>query len=165
MNLPIYLMVTVKSAQLEDVTEVLVNGMNQHRPVALLIDHLNRDDQREVIGLVENWFSEGLNSPRYPYPVYLVSELGEALGEVPVVATVKALPAFFRKKEGKPNVRETQLIARNRIMQQEIRNSDPLQIDATLLRYGHHHRRLWRLVEEGAFYERLLARLRLKGHA
>ncbi len=160
MNLPIYQLVTIESEQLEHVTAALKPDMNLRAPVALVIKHLGPDQQREVIGLVENWFSEGRVSWRFPYPVYLVADHGEALGVVPVVPDVQALPRFFHQKEGKTTVREAEVSRGNRLLQQQIQNTDPRQVDAALARYGEQHRELWGLAQEAAFYQGLIDRLK-----
>lgn len=162
MNLPIYQIINVKSSQVEDVMAVLNVDMNLHRPVALVCKNLDRDQQLEVIGLVENWFSEGLSSCRFPYPVYIVADHGEALGQVSVVPEVQALPKFFHQKELQTNVKEAQLIDRSRLLQQEIRNLDPKQNQDTLKRYGLQHKKIWFLVKEAAFYEEILEKLKKK---
>lgn len=162
MNLPIYQMVHVKSSQIEDVTAVLIDGMNLRNPVVLQLSHLNSDEQREVIGFIENWFAEG-RSHKYPYPVFIVSNQGQALGQLPVVPEIKALPKFFQQKDGKPNVKEGQVLDRNRLLQQEIQNTDPKQTEDTFSEYAVQHKKLWFLNQEAQFYTEILTRLRKKG--
>lgn len=162
MNLPIYQIINVRSSQVEDVLAVLHVDMNLRRPVVLTCKGLDRDQQREVIGLIENWFSEGRSSCRFPYPVYIVADHGEALGQVPVVADVAALPKFFNQKELNTNVKEGQIIDRSRLLQQEIRNVDPILASDALRRYGLHHKKIWYLVKEAAFYEEILEKLKKK---
>ena len=162
MNLPIYQIINVKSSQVDDVMAILNVDMNLHRPVALVCKALDRDQQREVIGLVENWFSEGLSSCRFPYAVYIVADHGEALGEVPVVREINALPKFFHQKELNTNVKEAQIIDRSRLLRQEIRNTEPLTNQDTLKRYGLQHKKIWFLVKEAAFYDEIIQKLKNK---
>lgn len=156
MNLPIYQLVKVESAELEHVTAALRPDMNLRAPVALLLKHMAPDQQREVIGLVENWFAESSVSWRFPYAVYLVSDHGEALGRIPVVSEVSALPRFFAQKEGKTSVREGEVAHGNRLLQQQLRNTDVAKVDAGLAGYAAHHRELWALSNEAEFYRGIL---------
>lgn len=162
MNLPIYQIINMRSSQIEDIMAVLHVDMNLRRPVALVCKTLDRDQQREVIGLVENWFSEGKSSWRFPYPVYIVADHGEAMGQVSVVPDVSALPKFFNQKEIQTNVKESQIIDRSRLLQQEIRNTDPIMADEAFKKYGLQHKKIWFLVQEAAFYETILTKLNKK---
>lgn len=162
MNLPIYQIINVRSSQIDDVMAVMHDDINLHRPVALVVKHLDRDQQREVIGLVSNWYAEGRSSPRFPYPIYIVAELAEAVGHIPVVSELAELPKFFSQKEAQTNVKESQIIKRTHLLQQEIRNTDPLVAESTFNRYALNHKKLWFLVSEGDFYEELLTRMKKK---
>ena len=160
MNLPIYQIINVRSAQVDDVMAILHDDMNLRRPVALNAKHLDLDQQRDVIGLVTNWFSEGRSSARFPYPVFIIADLSEAVGHIPVVDSVQALPKFFQQKEAQTNVKESQIIDRSHLLQQEIRNTDPTLAEAVLGKYALNHKKLWFLIQEASFYEELLARLK-----
>lgn len=166
MNLPIYQIINIRSAQFEDVLSVLTSEMNLRRPVALVCKNMDRDQQREVIGYVENWFSESDSSYNFPYPVYVVADYGEAIGRVSVVTDVASLPRFFAQKELNTNVKESQIVDRNWLLQQSIRNADPKQTNETLKHYGLLHKKIWFLVKEAAFYEEILTKLKKKkpGH-
>ena len=160
MNLPIYQLVQIKNADLIKVSELLSEDMNLRRPVAFVVNTLNRDEQREVIGVIENWFETHQASWRFPYPVYIVSELTDAIGNIPVAKELKELPKFFSVKDTKITVKESQVLDRNKLIQQEIKNSDPHQMTSVLQDYGINHKKIWNLVNEGFFYEYLLNRLK-----
>lgn len=162
MNLPIYQLVPVKNADLFSVTELLNEDINLRRPVAFVLTSLKLDEQREVVGVIENWFHSHQASWRFPYPVYLVSDLTEGVGNIPVVKDTKNLPKFFNMKDTKITVKESQVIDRNKLIQQEIKNADPHQMTRVLEDYGINHKKIWFLVNEGFFYEYLLNRLKQK---
>lgn len=160
MNLPIYQLVQVKNADLIKVSELLSEDINLRRPVAFVVNSLNLDEQREVIGVIENWFETHQASWRFPYPVYIVSDLTEAVGHIPVVKEPKGLPKFFNVKETKITIKESQVLDRNKLIQQEIKNSDPHLMTSVLQDYGINHKKIWYLVNEGFYYEYLLNRLK-----
>ena len=165
MNLPIYQIIHVKSAQLEDVVDLLDRDMNLRRPVALLLKSLSPDEQREVIGLVENWFETHNVSWHFPYPVFCVADHGDAIAHMSVVAELSELPRFYQQKDVKVTVKETQVLERNRLLQQEITNAGPHVMADVGREYGSAHRWVWELARETDFYQSLLRRLRAKGRA
>jgi hypothetical protein len=163
MNLPIYQLIHFKSADLEELTLHLNEDMNLRRPVALVLKALSLDQQREVIGLVENWFETHEASWRYPYPIFFVSDFSEAIGHMPVVSAVAALPKFYTQKDVKVTVKESQVLDKNRLLQQEIKNADTHSMAQVIENYGINHKKIWYLVREGDFLARVLERLKAQG--
>lgn len=165
MNLPIYQIINVKNADLIEIAKLLHEDINLRRPVAFVVKTLTLDEQREVIGVIGNWFDTHSASWRYPYPVFFVSDLAEAVGFIPIVAEIAILPKFYNQKDTKVTVKESQVLDRNRLLQQEIKNADPHQMAEVVREYGINHKKIWYLVKEGAFYSDLLNRLRAKEKA
>ncbi len=165
MNLPIYQIINVKSAQLEDIAALLHEDLNLRRPVAYVLKTLNLDEQREVIGVIENWFETHQASWRYPYPVFIVSDYSDAIGHMPVFTEVAHLPRFYNQKDVKVTLKETQVLERNRLLQQEIKNADGHLMAEVVRDYGINHKKIWYLVKEASFYEHLLKKLRVKEDA
>jgi len=152
MNLPIYQMVVIKNADLIELSRHLSEDMNLTRPVAFNVKALSLDEQREVIGVIGNWFETHQASWRYPYPVYFVADVPEAIGFIPVVSRVEELPRFFVQKDSKITVKEAQVIDRNHLLQQEIKNADPHQMASVVQSYGANHKKIFYLAAETQFY-------------
>lgn len=162
MNLPIYQIINVKSAQLEDIAALLHEDLNLRRPVAYVLKTLGLDEQREVIGVIENWFETHQASWRFPYPVFIVSNYSDAIGHMPVFEDVTQLPRFYNQKDVKVTVKETQVLERNRLLQQEIKNADSHVMANVVREYGLNHKKIWYLANEAHFYEQLLTKLRAR---
>ncbi len=162
MNLPIYQHINIRSQVFEDLNSILTAEMNIRHPVVFNLRSLDIDLQREFIGLIENYFTTQNVSFTFPYPMYLVTDHDPSISEMPVINTVEELPQFYNQKEGKMNVKETHLIAKNKLQQQEIRNSDPRTTDESLEHYGHIHRKIFKLDQERNFYRHLLDHLTKK---
>ncbi len=137
MNLPIYQHINIRSQSFEDLGQILNPEMNIKHPVVFNLRALEIDQQRELIGLIENYFTTKNVSFLFPYPMYLVTDHDPSISEMPVVGAVEELPQFYNLKEGKMNVKETHLIAKNKLQQQEIRNADPSVTNESLEHYAH----------------------------
>lgn len=159
MSLPIYQHINVRSIQLEDLKIFLHEDMNVKHPVALNLKELEQEQQREVVGLIENFFSTNNLSYKFPYPVYLVTDHDSTLTNMPTVRKPEELPRFFNQKETKMNVKESHLIGRNRLLQQEIRNTDSEATQENIQKYGSFHKRVFELEKERLFYRSILNRL------
>jgi hypothetical protein len=159
MSLPIYQHIQVKSLQLDDLKNFLTPDMNMRHPVALNLKQLEFDQQREMVGLIENFFSTNNLSYKFPYPVYLVMDQESSITQMPNAKSVEELPRFFHQKDTKMNVKESHLLGRNKLLQQELRNADAENVDASLQTYGAIHRKVFELDKERLFYRSILNRL------
>lgn len=159
MNLPVYQHINLKTASLESLESLLRPDMNLKHPVVLNIRELTLDDQREVIGLIENYFVTQNLSFKFPYPIYVVSEHESSITKIPLVGDTKELPKFFNQKETRMNVKETHLAGKNKLLQQEVRNTDALSNLKEIESYGESHRTIYEQEIERKFYRSLLTRL------
>lgn len=159
MSLPTYQHVNVKTIQLENLKNFLNSDMNNSHPVALNLKQLDLDQQREIVGLIENYFATNNHSFKYPYPVYLIMDQDKTITSMPSVRTIEELPKFFNQKESKMNVKESHLIGRNKLLQQAIKNIDFEQIQENIQHYGLMHRRVYEIEKERLFYRSILNRL------
>lgn len=159
MSLPVYQHINVRTIQLDDFKKILNKDLNHKHPVALNLRFLELDQQREIIGLIENFFETNNISFKFPYPVYLVTDHESTITHMPTSRDTESLPKFFTQRESKMNVKESQLIARNRLLQQEITNADSQSIDEGITKYGEVHRQIFEMEKELLFYRSLLSRL------
>ena len=159
MNLPVYQHINLKSAALEDLGHLLHADMNLKHPVAINLKALDSDGQREVIGLIENFFVSSNLSFKFPYPVYVISDHELSISKVPIVHDPKELPKFFVQRESKMNVKESHLAGKNKLLQQEVKNSDSSSNVKDIEEYGYSHRMIFELEEERKFYRNILNRI------
>lgn len=159
MSLPVYQIIAVKSTSLEALAEILKKDMNLHQPVALNLLALESEDQREFVGLVENFFTSENVSFKFPYPVYLVTVQDPSITHMPVVPELSKLPKFFHQKEGRMNVKESHLADRNRLLQQEVANADSSLHQSEVRSYALFHKRIYELQRERDFCHELLLRV------
>src|SRR5690606_33710468 len=117
MSLPTYHQIQLKSASLEDLEQLLNLEMNLKHPVVFNLKNLDLDQQRDVIGLIENFFTTQKRSYKYPYPVYLISDHEKSITLVPLLKDSKELPKLFENRESKMNVKESHLASRNKLLQ------------------------------------------------
>lgn len=159
MSLPIYQHINVWTIQLEDLKKFLSEDMNLKQPVALNLKQLNLEQQREVVGLIENYFSTNNLSYKFPYPVYLITNHERTLTNMPTVSGPDELPKLYSQKETKINVKESHLISKNLLLQKEIRNSDAEDTQENIQNYAAYHRRVYELEKERLYYRSILNRL------
>ena len=159
MSLPIYQHINIRTFQLDDLKNFLHREMNLKHPVAINIKHLEFDQQHEVVGLIENFFETNNLSYKFPYPIYLVMDHQKTITQMPSVSSLEELPKFFNQKESKMNVKESHLIGRNRLLQQEIKNADTEVIQTNIDKYGSIHRRVYEMEKERLFYRSILNRI------
>lgn len=156
MSLPIYQTINLKSASLEDLTSILHPDLNLRHPVILNLQKLTLDDQREVIGIVENYFTTNNLSFKFPYAIYLISDHEKSISHVPLVNSLEELPKFYTQRDTKMNVKEAHLSGKNKLLQLEVKNSDTDSNEKILQSYAEGHREIFELEIERRFYRKLL---------
>ncbi len=159
MSLPVYQHVNLKTASLEDLGHMLHADLNLKHPVVINLKSLDLDQQREMIGLIENYFSSNNLSYKFPYPIYLVSDHEASISKVPLVNDTKELPKFYTQRESKMNVKESHLAGKNKLLQQEVRNCDTSANVSDIENYGYSHRVIFEVEQERKFYRSILNRL------
>lgn len=159
MSLPVYQNINLTSASLEHLASILGQEMNLKHPVAINLKTLSLDDQREVIGLIENHFVSNNLSFKFPYPIYLITDHERSITRISIVNEPKELPRFYVQKDSRMNVKEAHLAGKNKLLQQEIRNTDASANDKEIEHYGEAHRVIFELEVERKFYRSILNRL------
>lgn len=159
MSLPVYQHINVKTASLEDLSHMLHPDMNLKHPVVINLKTLDLDAQREMIGLIENYFASNNLSYKFPYPLYLVSDHEVSISKVPLVHETSELPKFYTQRESKMNVKETHLAGKNKLLQQEVKNCDTSANVSDIENYGYSHRVVFELEQERKFYRSILNKL------
>lgn len=159
MSLPVYQHINLGSASLENLPSILAPDLNLKHPVSINLKNLSFDEQREVIGLIENHFVSNNLSFKFPYPIYLISDHERSITRVPLVNELKELPKFYVQKESRMNVKEAHLASKNKLIQQEIKNTDSSANTKDIDAYGESHRVIYEHEIERKFYRSILNRL------
>ena len=160
MNLPVYHHVHLKTDSTDEIVSRLTPEMNLKNPVAIHLQSFDSDQQREIIGVIENYFDVNNISFKFPYPVYFIGNVESSVTEMGLVRTQEELPKFFSQKEGRMNVKETHLALKNRLLHQEIRNVDSKLMKENIQKYAETHRQIYETDREITFYRSLLAQLK-----
>jgi hypothetical protein len=159
MALPIYQYLIIKDLHIEELVGILDIEMNAKQPVVLNLVQLPLQHQAEAIGLIENYFLINNASFIFPYPVYLITDHESSMTKMPTVKTTNELPRFFMQKDARINIKETHLLKKNNLLQQEIRNSETIEIKEFIDSYGRIHNAIHTKEEERLFYNSILKKL------
>lgn len=157
MSLPFYHIHIPRSSSYEDLDQILNENMNLKYPVVISLKNLEINVQREFIGLIENYFSSKNLDFNFPYPVYILTDHESSISNLPLLADLDELPSFYKKKEGKMNVKESHLLSKNKLLQQEIHNADSKQSYEALNDFGRMHRIIFELETERLMLKDLMS--------
>ena len=156
MSLPVYQNITVRSSSLEELNALLNPDMNLKHPVVINLKNLDQDQQRETIGVIENFFVSSNLSYTFPYPVYIITDHEISISKMQILQDTSRLPKFFTQRDTKMNVKESHLVSKNKLLQQEVKNSDASSNRSELENYGENHRMIYELERERSFYRSIL---------
>lgn len=156
MSLPVYQNITIKSTSLEDLNSILHADMNLKHPVVINLKNLDLDQQREFIGLIENFYVSANLSYKFPYPVYILSDHEPSISQMPIIQEPAKLPKFYGQRDSKMNVKESHLAGKNKLLQQEVKNCDASSNRFELQNFGENHRIIYELERERNFYRSIM---------
>jgi hypothetical protein len=159
MSLPVYRHIHVRTDSIDDLVALLSPDLNVKNPVAFHLVTLNLDQQKEMVGIIENYFDTENVSFKFPYPIYVISGLESSISGMPMTSSQDELPKFFSQKEGRMNVKETHLALKNKLLNQEIKNVDPRLTRDNLEAFALEHRQIYELQIENSFYRVLLQKM------
>jgi hypothetical protein len=159
MNLPVYRHLKINHFSQEELSEILSEELNLRHPVAIDISEMLVADQKDFIYFMEQYFTKRNESFLFPYPVYLIGQMDSSNTQIPIVLSKKDLPKFFSKKESRMNIKEASLANKNKLIQQEIKNSDPNFYLNEIQSFGETHRIIFKQEIERNFYRKLLSQL------
>jgi hypothetical protein len=159
MSLPVYQHINFKTASISELNSILHPELNMKHPVVLNLKNVDIDQQRELIGLIENFFVSANLSYRFPYPVYILSDHEMSITKMPLIHHEKALPKFFHHRKSKMNVKEAHLADKNRLLQQDVNNADALANMTEIENYSDAHRFIFEIEKERKFYRSILNKI------
>jgi len=159
MSLPIYQHINVRKENLEDVKKVFHKEMNLKHPISFNIKHLDPDEQLSFFKFSESFFKSQNISFKFPYPIYFISDYPSETSHLFLITKIEELPKFYSQKESKLNVKETHLMGRNKLLQQEVINADTYLIENEIKKFSTNHQKISLLEEERIFYKNILNKL------
>jgi hypothetical protein len=159
MNLPIYQQVTIRHYSIEELEGFLTPELNVKHPVVLNIRALDHDQQREYIGVIENYYDTNGISYKFPYAIYIVSDHEPSITNMPLLSRLEDLPKFYLQKEAKVTTKENQLLGKNRLLQLQLKNTNSVEAGEQLATYASNHRTIFDLEEERRYYTKILNKL------
>jgi hypothetical protein len=159
MGLPTFHKINVVDTNIENLQRLLTRDLNLSHPVVLNLKSLHPDEQRDIIDFIENFFEINNYSSTFPYPVYILTDVTNSMTNVPTASDLKFLPKFFSQRDLKIGARETSILIKNKLLQQEIHHLDPQVGQDEIEDYRKIHRKIFELEKERKFYEHLIKRL------
>ena len=151
-----YQQIMIKSSTPEEVTALLDPEINLRHPVVLNIKSVNLEEQKEIIKLFECFFSTKNLSFKFPYPVYILSDHDPLISKLIILKNEKNLPPFFKKRDGKVNIKEAHLSEKNNLLQQDVKNNDAASGQSEIETYSDFHRIIFNQDSERKFYQQIL---------
>jgi hypothetical protein len=160
MGIAFYHIHSLSNAYREEIHERLSTEINLENPVALDLRNLPVADQRLALIEIETFFLTQNQSPRFPYPVYILTDLEDMASILVTLKSPDELPKFFSKRSSKLNVKETHLSQKNSLLQRAVKNSDPLHYSEVIKDFSEAHQTIYHQERERLFYEEILGRLK-----
>jgi hypothetical protein len=138
------------------------NNPNLKNAVLFDLLALSSDEQREFLGLVENFLNLKNQSFNFPYPVYFLSLQDQSISALNLIQSMNDLPKFYRPRDIKLSIKESQLLLKTKLLQQEIKNTEENQPERSIKSFAKKHRNIHLLEEERLSYLMILNKLKKK---
>ncbi len=159
MKIPIFEEISVNPTELDSLPEKIRTRKSADCPAYFLLKGVKLNVQLAFLNELKKVLQrEGLH-PFFPFPLYIVSDKLLTDDLIPIVPTVDELPRHFYSKVKRPKKEEIDILAKNAILVERLRNLD-LFAKQALLNRRTSDRELYELTRESYFYEKILEEIR-----
>jgi hypothetical protein len=159
MNLPVYKFIKLKNNFHDDINSIFKTDLNLKSPVVFNLSDLTYEITEQIVKFIETYFKVHNLSLRFPYPVYVISKYEWIVSEISFFQNEKDLPQFFSKKDTKINLKESQLVLKTKLLQQELLSADPSSYEEKIKSYSKKHKVIYELEVERRSYQQILNHL------
>lgn len=160
MNLPIEKKIKLKETDLDHLNQILRENDNLTCPLVFDLLELKDELQKEFIGAIENYYITQNQSFSLPYPIYVLTKFEKTISELNLLQSEKNLPHFYRYRDIKLNIKESQILIKTKLLQQEIKNLNETDSEKNLKQFGRNHKKIYLLEEERTKYLSILNKLK-----
>jgi len=153
MRIPIYQELILRNENQAELVNILEVNKVGHVPCYFLT-HLIADSKLpHLLSELEKAMNQIAISPRFPYPIYIISEHLDHHSFFPTAKSVEDLPKHFFKKVKRPGVKESQILMRNTVLLNKLINQpcEEKMTQITMWREG--QKKLATITKELFFYQ------------
>lgn len=154
MKIPIFEEVLLKGTSLSELHAVVEDSKIGKVPCYLNLSNFVNDELETLIMNLEQVILEAALHPRFPYPLFLVTEKS-VKSLFPSVKSVKDLPEHYFKKVKRPNNKELQLLNKLSLKVDKIKNLQLYKITQDLKDTADTQKKLYIETKELHFLEHL----------
>jgi hypothetical protein len=160
MKLPLIQKLDILPSQFEELGTVFKKNAIGSGPTLLQFPELEGKKLGEVQKMCEEIFKQlGIN-PRFPYPTYIISEVGINQTFFPELKSTRAIPKHFIKKIKRIKKREQSLLDKITTLSERIKNHNISQDLNYLTNKSVKNKELRNLCSEKGFYLELIESMR-----
>lgn len=157
MSIPSYKQIHIIKEDRETIFEQLSEHQFGNLPYVLIITQLK--DQLMAINNINDYIYEN-DTPKLPYPIYIVSNEINAISDIAIFKTFNECPRFFNQKIKAPNIKEQAILHKLHLKQKNLSNLKPHEFNIAIDMYAKGHKELSKIAKEGDFLEKLNRKLR-----
>lgn len=154
MKIPIFEEILLKGTTLSDLQAVVEDSKIGKVPCYMNLSNFNKDELDTLVMNLEQIILEASLHPRFPYPLFLVTEKS-VKSLFPSVKSVKELPEHYFKKVKRPNNKELQLLNKLSLKVDKIKNLQLYKITQELKDTSDTQKKLYVETKELHFLEHL----------
>jgi hypothetical protein len=153
MRIPIYQELILRNENSTELLNVLEVNKVGHVPCYFLTHLIAENKLPQLLTELEKAMNQIGISPRFPYPIYIISEHLDHHNFFPTAQSVEDLPKHFFKKVKRPGVKESQILSRNTVLLSKV-NNQPCEDKMQLLKaWQEGQKKLSDLSKELFFYQ------------
>ncbi len=161
MKIPIFEEILLKGRQLNDLKVLITDSRVGKVPCYINLTAILPDELQTLIINLEQLILEAGLHPRFPYPLYLITNKS-IHSLLPSVRVVRDLPEHYFKKIKRPNNKELQLLNKLSLKVDKIKNLELYKIIEQFRESADFQKKLYQETKELYFLETLNHKLTVK---
>ena len=164
MAFPVYPKNSLKISSDSDLGLLINNEINLRFPVIIEFISSSQEEDTKLIQHLQKRLNDLNVNPGFPYPIYAIttSEPDQTI-TFTCLRSKNEIPKFFLQKDGRLNLKESNLLDKIKLLQQETFNCSSVENMKIIKKYAYSHRLINSLDQERTSYLNLLKRLKKSG--
>ena len=133
--------------------------LSKRMPIAILLASNDPNPQQKMI-ILESYLAQNHINPRFPYPIYIVSQQSVYSKTVPVIEDESQLPRYFNLSQKELSSKERELLYKINFLVEKTGNSSIAKKFQLFAKNRTNIKKLFMISREAQYYEDLLVLIR-----
>ncbi len=159
MKIPVFEVIELEEVTQESVKKLIASGRIGKAPLNIVLNTLDLEMARKAVEQLLDYLISEKISAKFPYPIYIISEVLEEHPEIEIMKTIEDVPSHFKRRVKRLTNKEQLFLNKSNSISEKLIKSQIGDINSELFKYFSKQRELFDLTKELHFYNQIFDEL------